>query len=374
MRQIKADFQTEKTISDRYSIERVLGQGGMAVVYEVHDEIKDRNVALKRLLEKKNKKKYGNFLALFESEFHTLSELAHPRIVEVYDYGVDAKGPYYTMELLNGDDLRSLSPLPWKRVCSLLRDICSALTLLHSRRRLHRDLSPRNIHCTLDGKAKLIDFGAMEPMGPCQKIIGTPAYTAPEVVSMLNLDGRADLYSLGATAYYALTGHSVYPNVATFKEIRNFWKSQIYPPSTVMSDIPKELSDLVMSLLNIEPDSRPPNAGEVMEKLSAIAGLPEDKQLQATEAYLTTPTLVGREKEMERVRTQLAAAERNRCSATLIEGRSGLGRTRLLEAQILEAKLQGAIVLRATGTDTHPDYWGGVRSLLSSLLETVPDQ
>jgi serine/threonine-protein kinase len=87
-------------------------------------------------------------------------------VIEVYDYGVDAQaGPYYTTELLDGGDLRDRSPLPWREACTLLFDVCSSLALLHSRRLLHRDVSPRNIRCTHDGQAKLIDFGAMAPMG-----------------------------------------------------------------------------------------------------------------------------------------------------------------------------------------------------------------
>ena len=136
---------------------------------------------------------------LFEREFRTLVQLSHPRVIEVYDYGIGDAGPYYTMELLDGSDLRELSPLPWRRACELVFDVCSSLALLHSRRLVHRDISPRNVRCTRDGLAKLIDFGAMVQMGPCAQVVGTPAFVAPEVVQRSALDGRTDLYSLGAT-------------------------------------------------------------------------------------------------------------------------------------------------------------------------------
>ena len=99
------------------------------------------------------------------------------------------------MELLDGGDLVERSPLPWKDACRVLFDVCSCLALLHSRRLLHRDVSPRNVRCTADGQAKLIDFGAMAVMGHSRQVVGTPAFVAPEALHRLALDGRTDLYS-----------------------------------------------------------------------------------------------------------------------------------------------------------------------------------
>ena len=138
----------------------------MAVVYEVRDLTTGRACALKRLDASSDQKKQRRSAQLFEREYQQLAELAHPRVVQVYEYAIDAEGPYYTMELLDGGDLRDRVPIPWRDACTLFFDVCSSLALLHSRRLLHRDISPRNIRCTRDGKAKLIDFGAMRPMGP----------------------------------------------------------------------------------------------------------------------------------------------------------------------------------------------------------------
>ena len=85
------------------------------------------------------------------------------------------------MELLDGGDLRDRSPLPFREACALIFDVCSSLALLHSRRLVHRDISPRNVRCTRDGRAKLIDFGTMVPMGHSGLVAGTPAFVAPEV-------------------------------------------------------------------------------------------------------------------------------------------------------------------------------------------------
>jgi serine/threonine protein kinase len=114
--------------------------------------------------------------ALFEREFYTLAQLSHPSVIEVYDFGVDDAGPFYTMELLEGGDLSTRAPLAFGAACALMMQVCSSLALLHSRRLVHRDISPRNVRCTRDGAAKLIDFGAMVPLGPCERSVGTPAF------------------------------------------------------------------------------------------------------------------------------------------------------------------------------------------------------
>src|SRR5690349_19126289 len=140
----------------RYRFLEALGQGGMAVVHRVLDQATGRQVALKRLhVPAHGAARVG---ALFEREYLTLAQLAHPRIVAVYDYGIDAQGPYYTMELLDGGDLRRLAPADYRTACALARDVCSALSLVHSRRQVFRDLSPSNVRRTSDGPAKLIDF------------------------------------------------------------------------------------------------------------------------------------------------------------------------------------------------------------------------
>ncbi len=344
----------------------------MAVVYQVHDDSTKRKLALKRLLPRGSDRNPEKVRLLFEHEYHTLSQLAHPRVIAVHDYGIDDEGPFYTMEVLEGGNLRERSPLPWKDACAVLMDVCSALSLLHSRRQVHRDLTPRNVHCALDGTAKLIDFGAMVPMGPSKQLVGTPAFTAPEVVHSQALDARTDLYSLGATAYFVLTGRNAYP-ATSFAELRSHWRSLPRPPSIYVEDIPKELDQLVMSLISLDPLGRPTNAVEVMERLSAIAGLTIDEQLVASHAYLSTPTLVGRNDQLLRVRKLMLRALGSRGGTVMIEGDEGVGRSRFLDACVLEGKLAGATVLRAEASDSHTGDWGVVRTILLQLLEALPE-
>ncbi len=362
---------TPQMIAGRYRVESTLGQGGMGVVYQVRDAATGKGLALKQLLADCGDDEQDPIAELFEHEYHTLAQLSHPRVVEVYDFGKDDQGAYYTMELLDGGDLHGLSPLPWQQACALLNDVCSVLSLLHSRRLMHRDLTPRNVRCTRDLKAKLIDFGAMVPMGPCKVVVGTPAFTAPETVGQQALDGRADLYSLGATLYHALTGRAPYP-ARDFHALRNAWRSRPRPPSAYASDIPPELDTLVLSLIDLDVLARPANAAEVMERLSAIASLEVDEQLLVSQAYLSTPVLVGRDQEVVNVRKRVMRALRGLGSAVMIESASGTGRSRFLDACVLEGKILGATVLRADASDAHAGNWGGVRAIAAQLLEALP--
>ncbi len=358
-------------IDNRYQVETTLGRGGMAVVYQVLDSTTGRKLALKRLLERADEKKQQTIAALFEREFYTLAELAHPRVVEVYDYGKIENGAYYTMELLDGGDLRELAPLPWLQACSLLTDICSVLSLLHSRRLVHRDVTPRNIRCTPNFKAKLIDFGAMEPMGPCKQLVGTPSYAAPETIALQSLDARSDLFSLGATLYYALTGRQAY-SARRFADLRDAWRSRPRPPSDLIEGIPRELDTLCLSLIELDVMARPFNAAEIMDRLSGIAGLEVDEQLLVSRAYLSTPTLVGRNEAVKRLRKHLLRALRGYGGTVMIEASPGAGRTRLLDACALEGKLAGAVVLRADASDASGGNWSAVRVMAAQLLDEFP--
>ena len=357
----------------RYQIHRLIGRGGMALVYEATDRSNQQRVALKRLQVQPDELKQKRNLELFEREFHTLSQIAHPRIVSVDDFGVDAEGPYYVMELLPGGDLQELAPLPWRRACAIARDICSALSLLHSRRFVHRDISPRNVRCTEDGPAKLIDFGAMAPFGPIKLVVGTPPCCAPESVHLQSLDGRADLFGFGATFYYMLVGRHAYP-ARSFRALAHVWANGVTRPSEQVPDIPPELDVLVLELLRLDPDARPASATEVMERLSAIDGEKADPQLTAASSYLTTPTLVGREDALARVRRRLRRATGGRSRSVVIEGAPGVGRTRFLDACLLDATLRGQTLVRADADDAVSGDYGVVRAIARQLFAQVPER
>ncbi|HKP59290.1 MAG TPA: protein kinase [Polyangiales bacterium] len=360
--------------AERFELHEVLGRGGMAVVYRATDLGSGRTVALKQLLGEERDEQRGHVEMLFEREFHTLSQLSHPCVIEVYDYGVTPEGVcYYTMELLDGGPLRARVPLPWREACRLIFDVCSSLALLHSRRLLHRDVSPRNVHCTHDGNAKLIDFGAVVPMASGGGlIVGTPPFTAPEVLHRSATDGRTDLYALGATLYYALTGHLAYP-ARTFAELFASWNQRPAPPSVRVPEIPKALDDLTMSLLSLEPALRPPSAFAVMQRLAAIANLESKEAAGVSRAYLETPALAGRQALLTHLREVLLRGLTTGGRGMLLWSTPGLGRSRMLDAVALEAKTLGARVLRANARGKSQDFEVAL-ALAQHLLDAVPSE
>ena len=369
----RTSIPATEQVGARYQLHEPIGQGGVAVVYGATDRQSGQRVALKRLQLKEAGQSTDHAqraAQLFEREYRTLCEVAHPRIVSVYDYAIDEHGPYYTMELLDGGDLQQLAPLGWERACSIGMDVCSALSLLHSRRFVHRDVTTRNVRCTSDGQAKLIDFGAMIPMGPTRFVVGTPPFCAPEVVDRQPLDGRTDLFALGATLYYTLTGRHAYP-ARRFSGLRDAWHTPPAPPSELVEGIPQALDALVLDLLNTDAAARPGSAAEVMERLSGIGGVEVNEQLRVAQAYLTTPSLVGRERPMGRVQRALERAQERRGSTLLISGPSGVGRSRLVDASALAARIAGLAVLRAAATDE--GEYGVAKALGRQLLLSEPE-
>ncbi|HKP58403.1 MAG TPA: serine/threonine-protein kinase, partial [Polyangiales bacterium] len=353
----------------RYRVHELLGRGGMAVVYRVSEPASGRVLALKQL---RLGEQHAELAALFEREFHMLAQLSHPNVIEVYDYGLDAGGPYYTMELLDGGDLKERCPLPWREACSVAFDVCSSLALLHSRRWVHRDISPRNIRCTKQGRAKLLDFGAMVPVGYTGQIVGTPPFIAPEVVQRTLIDGRSDLYSLGATLYYALTGLTPYP-ARDFAQLQAAWELKPLPPSARVADIPEALDALVSSLLTLEAAQRPRNAFDVMQRLAAIADLRREEAVGVSQAYLSTPTLIGRERSLSALRRRMTSTLTRAGSSYWIESAAGMGRSRLLDACAIEAKTLGLHVLRGQTSAAERAPCAVVLALLSQLVEGLPE-
>jgi hypothetical protein len=359
-----------QTLASRYLITHALGDGGTAAVYAVRDLRLERNVALKRGLPS-SKARQSQRKALLEREFHTLAQLAHPSIIEVYDYGVDEYGAYYTMELLDGQDLHKQGRVPWRQACALLRDVASSLALLHSRGLIHRDVSARNVRHTADGRAKLIDFGAMTAMGVAKDVVGTPPFLAPEVLQMQSLDGRADLFSLGALGYYLLSGTHAYP-ARKFRDLRDAWRSRPAAVSRWQPEMPAGLNALIMQLLSLDRGARPQAAAEVMQRLCALADLPMAEDTLVSRAYLTTPTLIGRDAALIAVRRRMLGLARSDGGTLLVQGGPGTGRSRLLDACALEAKLVGAAVLRADASDERTD-WSAVRVLGRQLVQLLPE-
>jgi hypothetical protein len=361
-------------VGGRYRVEKQLGSGGMAKVWQVHDAVGDRPLALKRLSRHADRR----LLALFEREYYTLTGLEHPNIIEVYDYAADSGGPYYTMELLRGSDVSTLAPAPWLEVCRVLRDVASALALLHARRYIHRDVSARNVWMTGEGRVKLIDFGTLTSFGRARDIAGTPPYLPPEALHGGDLDQRTDLYALGALGYQLLTGRHAFA-VRSLQDLPDAWDERPRPASQRVAElgrsdlppIPAALDQLLESLLASDMRARPMHAAEVIDALCAVAGFPVEAQPLVEASYLKTPALAGRGSQLQLLRDAFLRADTGRGAAVVIESAPGMGRTRLIEELALQARLAGAVVLRADpdAQTTH----GAAEQFAHKLLDELPE-
>jgi tetratricopeptide (TPR) repeat protein len=360
-------------IGDHYKVEAELGHGGMARVYHVADERTGQHFALKKLLVP-NAEQRSTLQTMFEREYHTLVQLAHPRIVRAFDYGVDEADPYYTMELLEGTDLRSAiraGALSVRDVCLLLRDVGSALALIHSRRLLHRDVSPRNVWRTADGRGKLLDFGTLVAMGPQARVAGTAPFLPPEAVFVQPLDARSDLYALGALAYLSFTKRNAYP-AREIGDLRQLWRRRLIRPDVINPQVPRALADLVMALLSLDARGRPASAAEVVERLTAIGDLPAEDERHLAQAFLASPTLVGRTEASAFIRKHLMRARRGHCVVASIVAPAGLGRSRMLASAVLEGKLMGAIVLSLDAGAAGNGPLALMSTLAERLVEAAP--
>ncbi|MFT3925343.1 MAG: protein kinase [Myxococcales bacterium] len=373
-RQGRVSIEAGEVLGGRYRVERLLGEGGMAAVYAVIDAANGERKALK-LLTAQAKHQMG---ALFEREYRTLSGLRHRGIVEVFEYGIEGGRPFYTMELLEGQELTKLAPLPWREACTCVRDIAAILGLLHARGLIHRDLSPRNLFRCVDGRVKLLDFGALAAVGEVTEIVGTAPFLPPEALDKRALDGRADLYSLGALAYWLLTGVHAYP-AKNFAELPRLWQHETPLVNSMLkllkqegAEVPAELEILVQSMLRLDPTERPADTAEVIARLTGVAGLDPEGRDEAAQGYLDSKVFVGRERERERFAQKLASAQQGNATTLFVEGTEGVGRSRLLEELTVMARVAGSVVLRAQGSSESHAY-GLASNLACALLQALPE-
>ncbi len=363
-------------IAGRYRVLSRLGKGGAGSVYRVQELGSGQELALKRLSARAGKQLH----ALFEREYYTLSTLKHPNVVEVFEYGSDANGPYYTMELLSGSDLSDHAPMPWQRACQVLIEAASALAPLHARRLIHRDVGPRNLWRTPEGNIKLIDFGALTPFGTPGDVVGTAPFVAPEALHGQPLDQRTDLYALGALLYWLLTGLHAFPARA-LRDLPNLWSAPFVPASRRLEalnradlpTLPAELDALVEALLSRDPKARPSSTGDVTDRVRAIAGLLRDARPERAQLFLQQGAFVGREREQRHFQRRMQLATGGNGGCTVIEARSGEGRTRMLAELAAHARVAGAAVIRVDAGLC--DGVHGVASALAlKLLDSFPEQ
>jgi serine/threonine protein kinase len=266
---------------NQYRLRRQIGAGGMGEVYLAEHQLLKRPCALKLL--RPESVADPRTLARFEREVRLTAALSHPNTVEIYDYGRTDKGTYYyVMEYLPGQSLAELverhGPQPPGRVVYLLRQICQALREAHAAGLIHRDIKPSNIFVSqrggMDDVAKLLDFGLVLPIAKTgapqlsreDQILGTPLFMSPEqATGGGELDGRSDIYSLGAVAYFLLTGRPPFEDEDGIRLMIAHARDPVVPPSLLKVNVPRDLERVVLRCLSKEPADRFPDS-ESLEK------------------------------------------------------------------------------------------------------------
>jgi len=255
---------------EQLEVLEVLGQGGMGVVYKARQKGLQRDCALKILTV--DVEQDASFAERFGREARTLASLNHPGLVTVYDFGHSGPYFYFVMELVEGASLRQMlraGRIQPREALALVGQVCDALQYAHDAGVVHRDIKPENILVDRSGRVKILDFGLAKLMGApaedkgltrSQQAMGTPHYMAPEQYERpLDVDHRADIYSLGVVFYELLTGELP--------------MGRFDPPSRKVA-VDVRLDEVVLKTLEKEPGRRYQHASQVGTDVESIAGGP----------------------------------------------------------------------------------------------------
>lgn len=373
--------------TERYRVQRRLGEGGMGVVYEVYDRKRASTVALKTLL-----RISPGAIYRFKREFRALADVSHPNLVTLHELVCERDTWFYTMEIVDGVDFleyvrpgsgptdddrtaptaavvrprdaaeatmtfereaadladitiddstqalvgREPPPLSLDRLRHALVQLAEGLVALHDAGKLHRDIKPSNVLITRDDRVVLLDFGlstdidedslAKSQLG---MMVGTVAYMPPEQAHGEGLSKASDWYSVGVMLFRALTGRL--PFTGTLYQVV-YDKQQRVPPraSELVADLPEDLVQLAAELLGTDPQERPVGR-EILERLGGRIphlATPTHPRLAAAPAA----RLVGRARHLDALRTSFEALRSGRPVVTHVSGAAGIGKTTLVRA------------------------------------------
>jgi serine/threonine protein kinase/tetratricopeptide (TPR) repeat protein len=265
------------TFAGRYQVIEELGKGGMGRVYKVFDTEIQEKVALKLL----NPEIAGDEKTIerFRNELKTARKISHKNVCRMYHLSKFEDAQYITMEYVSGEDLKSMihmmGSLSGGQAITIAKQICEGLGEAHRLGVIHRDLKPQNIMIDRDGNARIMDFGiarSLKARGITDAgvIIGTPEYMSPEQVDGRETDQRSDIYSLGVILFEMLTGRLPFEGETPFS-VAFKHKSEAAPdPRKINSQIPEELSRVVLRCLEKDKDKRYQRAEEVLSELVKI--------------------------------------------------------------------------------------------------------
>ena len=260
-----------------YLVDEQIGRGGMGIVYLAHHETTDEQVAIKVLPAGFGSE--DSFRVRFEAEIDALTQLNHPNIVQIIGFGEQDGELFYVMEYIEGQSLHQVvkenGPLHWQDVVRIAISICKALKHAHDRGIIHRDIKPANLLLTVDGDAKLLDFGIAKLYGSNNltadhAIVGTADYMAPEQAEGARPSIKSDIFSLSSAMYAVLCGRPPF-SAANVPAIMH--KLRFEEPVRIgkrVEDLPVDIDYLIHAGLTKNPDKRIPTATVMMHQLQAI--------------------------------------------------------------------------------------------------------
>jgi eukaryotic-like serine/threonine-protein kinase len=282
---LRREVQQSRVLG-QYTLESKISEGGMGVVWRANHALLRRPTAVKLLAPHRAGE---HAIRRFEREVQLTSRLTHPNSVAIYDYGRTRDGIfYYAMEFLDGTDLDRLvaehGPQPPGRVVHVLMQVCGALAEAHDLGLVHRDVKPANVLLSPRRNehevAKILDFGLVKnieldsknsAVSAINTITGTPLYMAPEAIQAPeSVDGRSDLYALGAVAWFLLVGRPPFEGDSVVEVCARHLHDKPERPSNALgSAIPNDLEDIVLACLEKQPSSRPADARTLRRLLEA---------------------------------------------------------------------------------------------------------
>ncbi|WP_406697083.1 protein kinase [Singulisphaera sp. Ch08] len=421
-----ADVDPSWPVLPDYEISGMLGRGGMGVVYRAYDRKRKTKVALKTV-----QRAGPSALYRFKQEFRTLLDVSHPNLVNLYELVSDGDNWFFTMELVEGvdfleyvrqggdpqkesakelqrilsteadteiqatrppdhhvveaslasDECRDpsrlaspigLSTVQRNRLRTALKQLAEGVGALHDAGKLHRDIKPSNVMVTRSGRVVLLDFGLAAEQGrgglhqsTADEVVGTAAYMAPEQAAGTPVSPASDWYSVGVVLYEALTGRL--PFVGGYMQVlMDKQRFEPPPPCELVADVPDDLNALCVDLLRQRPEARP-SGREVLRRLGTVPSGHEGKPSSRSSLEHAAP-LIGRERHRESLREAFEAMSGGNPVLLFVSGRSGVGKSVLVQRFLTDLIEQGqAVVLAGRCYERESVPYKALDSLIDAL-------
>ena len=376
-------------LADRYVIERELGRGGMATVYLARDVKHHRRVALKVL-----DAELGASLGTdrFLAEIRVTANMQHPNVLPLFDSGESEGQLFYVMPFVEGETLRAMldreGQLPVDQALRIAGAIASALDYAHRHGVIHRDIKPENVLLS-DGVPIVADFGIAKAVSNSRKdggdtlpgmtqtglALGTPSYMSPEQAMGESIDGRSDVYALGCMLYEMLSGALPFTGSSAQSVIAKHITMAVPSVRDARTSVPVNVDLAIARAMAKEPTERFTNPAQFAAALTSappVEPMPDYSRVTELVTRFTAP-IAGRQRELGELMTKLDALGSDRGGFVLLGGEPGVGKTRLAEAVLIEARRRGwfSAVGHCYEMDGSPPYLPFLE-LLEYIARVVP--